>query len=135
MHPIDLVKHQTRILPGLEEAAHAIIGRLNEARKILKLPALLLTEDPNEKAHYIHYITLSREAAEEIRQSAIRHHKRKAEANAARERIRETETKATDRRKLKEFRHKLKTGTLIERPAPAIEAWEEGSSIKPARPL
>lgn len=45
MRPIDLVKHQTRILPGLEEAAHSVIGRLNAARKILNLNPVLLIED------------------------------------------------------------------------------------------
>lgn len=84
MQPIDLVKHQTRILPGLEEAAHRVIGRLNEARKILKLPQLILREDANEKAHYV---TISKEAAEQLRQSAMRFQKRKAEADRVRGRI------------------------------------------------
>jgi hypothetical protein len=83
MQPIDLVKHQTRILPGLEEAAHAVIGRLNETREILNLTRLVLIEDQSEKEHYI---TISKGAAEEIRQSAMRYHRRKKEAEEVRER-------------------------------------------------
>jgi hypothetical protein len=129
MRSIDLVKHQTRILPGLEEAAHAVIGRLNESRKLLKLSSLILVEDQTAKAHYV---TVSKEAAEQIRQSAIRYQKRKAEAEAARARIGEKQTRRAEKTKLTEFRRKLKTGTLIERPDPAIDEWNEGSRLKPA---
>jgi hypothetical protein len=48
MQPIDLVKHQNTILPGLEEAAHSLIGRLNEARKLIDRAPLILIEDARE---------------------------------------------------------------------------------------
>lgn len=48
MQPIDLVKHQTTLLPGLEEAVHSLIGRLNEARKLIDRAPLILIEDPQE---------------------------------------------------------------------------------------
>jgi hypothetical protein len=46
MQPIDLVKHQSTVLPGLEEALHYILGRLNESRKLIDRAPLILIEDP-----------------------------------------------------------------------------------------
>ncbi len=48
MRTIDLVQHQTTILPGLEEAIHHLIGKLNEARKLIDRAPLILIEDQNE---------------------------------------------------------------------------------------
>lgn len=45
MPTIDLVKHQNTILPGLEEAVHNLVGRLNEARKLIHRAPLILIED------------------------------------------------------------------------------------------
>lgn len=129
MRSIDLVKHQTRILPGLEEALQTLLGRMTESRKLLNLPPLILVEDPDYLKNRIKEIRtrLSRE-----RMGMGRTERKKAEAELVRLRIARQENQRADKQKLSEFRRKLKAGTLIERPDPAIEEWKEGSSAKPA---
>lgn len=127
MQPIDLVKHQTRILPGLEEAAQTVIGRLNDSRKILKLAPLILITEPTPK-QFDRELTLQR------KEKQLRLDRKTRDAKATRERIREKETQTTEKKKLEEFRRKLKNGTLIERPDPQTEDWKEGSAMKPAPP-
>lgn len=84
MQPIDLVKHQTRILPGLEEAIQTLLGRMCESRKLLNLPALILIEDPDHLKDRIQEIRarLSRE-----RLGMARTERKKAQAELTRLRI------------------------------------------------
>jgi hypothetical protein len=129
MQPIDLVKHQTTLLPGLEHSIQHLLGEMCQIRKTLKLPALILVEDPEEMNR------LYRER-KDLRDKAVSeawlNKKRKEAADAARERIRQKEISEAEKNKLQEFRRKLKTGTLIEPPDRAGEDWREGSTIKPA---
>lgn len=48
MRSIDLVKHQSRLLPGLEHALQHLLGEMCQIRKTLKLPALVLVEEPSK---------------------------------------------------------------------------------------
>lgn len=128
MRPIDLVKHQTTLLPGVEFSIHTLLGALNENRRRLDLPTLILIEDPEQLKRYHERITRT---VRRERKESQRFDQKKQEAEQARARIREREIEASEKKKLEEFRRKLKSGTLIERSNPADD-WEEGSSLKPA---
>jgi len=91
MRPIDLVKHQTIVLPGLEEAAHAIVGRLNDARKLISRAPLFLVEGPQYLRDREQAIKrrLSRQ-----RLGMARTEKKKADAELTRVRIAQREEEA-----------------------------------------